>query len=87
MLIGSVVAVALIGFQSWRVSRLSQQLESAQAQVGAYATAVAIRAKQDTEQAKLRDAARSLDENLSKMEGGDAPLDAYLSAAAGKLWP
>ncbi|RWR31384.1 hypothetical protein D2T29_10080 [Sinirhodobacter populi] len=87
LVIGTVVALLAAGVQSWRVTRLSEQLTAAQSQLGAYAEAAAIRARQDAEQARLRDAAVALDEDLSHMEGGDAPLDTYLSDAARKLWP
>lgn len=87
LLIGTAVTLLAAGVQSWRVSRLSDRLTAAQSQLGAYVEAAAIRARQDAEQARLRDAAAALDEDLAHMEGGDAPLDAYLSDAARKLWP
>ncbi|HEY0275627.1 MAG TPA: hypothetical protein VGC31_06115 [Paenirhodobacter sp.] len=87
LLIAMAAALVFAGVQSWRISRLSEKLTAAQTQISAYSEAVAIRARQDAEQSRLQQVARTLDEDLSVMEGGDAPLDTYLSDAARKLWP
>ena len=82
-----LVALATAGVQSWRLSRASDALATAQAKVSAYAEAAQIRKAQDADLDRLRKDAAALDADLSTAKGGDNALSPYLADAARKLWP
>lgn len=88
ILIGLFVTAALLaGVQSWRFGQALDRALAAEAQVSAYAEAARIRADQDRRQARLREEAASLDQELQSMEGSDGTLSDYLRDAARRLWP
>lgn len=82
-----LVALAIAGVQSWRLSRTSDDLAAAQAKVSAYAEAAQIRKQQDADLDRLRKDAATLDDDLSTAKGGDNALSPYFADAARKLWP
>lgn len=79
-------ALALALGQSWRLSIWRERAQAAEARVSAYAEAARIRSRHDRQMAGLAAAAAALDDDLDRMEGGDAPLSDFLRAAAGRLW-
>ena len=82
-----LVALAIAGVQSWRLSRASDSLAAAQAKVSAYAEAAQIRKQQDADLDRLRSDAAGRDDQLSTAKGGDNALSPYLAGAALVLWP
>lgn len=91
-LLQRILLLALCGLlvlalaQGWRLAQWRERARAAEARVAAYAEAARIRSQQDRRQADLAAAARALDADLDRLEGGDAPLSDYLRSAAGRLW-
>jgi len=84
------LTLALAGWGWWqhrRASAATDRAEAAEALAEGYRIGAAMRAAQDAHLARRRADAAALDHDLQSLEGADAPLDDYLDAAAGRLWP
>ena len=87
LLILAAICAALAAGQTWRVARLTERAEAAEARASGYAEAIRLRREQDQRLATLRAETETMDQDLAAREGTDAPLSDYLADAAGRLWP
>lgn len=79
-----------VGWGLWqreRLTSLKNERDDLAATVEGYKEAAKIRRSDDLRRSEISTAADQFEQDMAKQEGGDAPLDSYLSTGARKLWP
>ncbi len=81
----ALIAAVLAGVQTWRVGRLQDRAEAAEAQVSAYQEAARVLSAHVRAAEAEREKWRTVAEELSTVEGRDDPLNPYERAVLDRV--